>query len=641
MHRKFSLLVVLLLVWLPIINGQQFTRDQAKEQLILDQLNSIDPSAVPDFKAATALMDERKYDEAAALYEAVHKKAPEFDHGLRRLGICLTSSGQIEKGLEFLNQAVDKRRSPENLISLAQGLAYPAEGKQGTRDQRERAYLFAVEANSKPKTGEDADYQILLAELSLSLGHDDVYRQTTRKLVATHPDLMQTHYYNAILQAYDENWILAENEIKKAESLGLPHDATQLFLDSGVHTQASVRRYALYALYLVLAWIGGLVSLFLFGKLMSTQTLKSIENADPNGIATSSDLWLRKFYRWLVNVGGVYYYLSIPFVIFLVLAVAGGLIYVALAAGRIPIKLLLIVCIGAIITVFTMIRSLFIKVEKTDPGRPLTYDEAPGLWDLAKNVAAAIGTRPVDEIRVTPGTDLAVYESGTRKERANDRAKRILILGVGVLNDFEQSAFRAVLAHEYGHFSHRDTAGGDVALRVNSDMIKFARAMALSGQNVWWNIAFQFLRVYHFIFRRLSHGATRLQEVLADRVAAAKFGAQAFEAGLRHVIRKSTEFEFVANREINESANSQRALLNLYEIQFTTNPDVEEKAHQSLNRETSEDDTHPSPNERFRLTKKILTQSEPPISGMVWDLFQDRAALTLEMTTIVQSLVHG
>ncbi|HEV7395865.1 MAG TPA: M48 family metalloprotease [Pyrinomonadaceae bacterium] len=641
MHRKFSLLIVLLMICLLIANGQQFSRDQAKEQHIIEELSAIDPSAVPDFKAATAAMDAEKYDEAVTLYEAVRKKAPEFDHGLRRLGISLTYGGHVAEGLEFLEQAVNKRRSPENLISLAQALAYPGEGKQGTAEQRQRAYLFAVEANSKPKTGEDADYQILLADLSLSLGHDDVFRQTTKKLVATNPDLMQTHYFNAILQAYDENWILAENEIKRAESRGLPHDVTQRFLDSGVHTQASVRRYAWYAFYLVLAWIGGLVSLLLLGKLMSAQTLRSIENADPNGIAAGSDLWLRKFYRWLVNVGGVYYYLSIPFVIFLVVGVAGGLIYAALAVGRIPIKLLLIVCIGAIITVFTMIRSLFIKRNKTDPGRPLTYGEAPGLWDLAKNVAAALGTRPVDEIRVTPGTDLAVYESGSRKERGNDRGRRILILGVGVLNDFEQSAFRAVLAHEYGHFSHRDTAGGDVALRVNADMINFARAMMLSGQNVWWNIAFQFLRVYHFIFRRLSHGATRLQEVLADRVAAAKFGAQAFEEGLRHVIRKSAEFEFVANREINESANAKRALLNLYELQSATDPDVDSRANAQLNRQTSEDDTHPSPNERFRLTRRIVTQSEPPISGMVWDLFQDRAALTLEMTTKVQALLHG
>src|SRR6185503_4573572 len=144
--------------------------------------------------------------------------------------------------------------------------------------------------------------------------------------------------------------------------------------------------------------------------------------------------------------------------------------------------------------------------------------------------------------------------------RTNDKAKRILIVGGGVLNDFEQTGFRAVLAHEYGHFSHRDTAGGDVAIRVNADMLKFAHAMILSGQAVWWNVAFHFLRVFHFIFRRISYGATRLQEVLADRVAASLFGPTAFEHGLRHVVRKTVEFNHLAIKEINESANSSRAL---------------------------------------------------------------------------------
>src|SRR5262249_22083716 len=161
-------------------------------------------------------------------------------------------------------------------------------------------------------------------------------------------------------------------------------------------------------------------------------------------------------------------------------------------------------------------------------------EEAPGLWDLTGEVARDIGTRPVDEIRITSGTELAVYERGSMKERAQDRAHRILILGVGLLNDFKQNAFRAALAHEYGHLSHRDTAGGDVALRVNHHMASFANAMILARQAVAWNIGFQFLRLYHFIFRRISHGATRLQEMLADKVAVLTYGAEAFEEGLRH-----------------------------------------------------------------------------------------------------------
>jgi Zn-dependent protease with chaperone function len=172
-------------------------------------------------------------------------------------------------------------------------------------------------------------------------------------------------------------------------------------------------------------------------------------------------------------------------------------------------------------------------------------------------------------------------------------------------------------------------------------MMKFAYAMALSGQAVWWNIAFQFLRVYHFIFRRISHGATRLQEVLADRVAASKYGPGAFEEGLKHVVRKGVEFQVAAEIEINESASSQRALQNLYGLQMANNPDVESQVEETLNRETSEDDTHPSPNDRFRFIRRIVSSSEQPVTGQVWDLFKDKEALTLEMTKLVEFQMQG
>lgn len=618
--------------------GQQSPeRDMKKEEAIWNQLKLVAPGEVDHFKEATVAMDDGKYGEAFRLYEGVMLKAPEFDPVIRRLGITTALAGKLEEGLGLLEHAVSKNRSPENLITLAQTLAYPSEKQEGTREQKERALRLVSEAMSKPGIGTDPSYPVLLGQLALDLDRMDPLRAATKKLVAEHQELMITHYFNAIVAVTDEEWLTAESEILKAESLGLSHQATKEFLDSGVGARARVWHYAYYALGLVGVWIVGLLLLFLIGKSMSRVTLRSIENENPNELASKSQLALRHWYRRLINVAGLYYALSIPVVMFLVLAVAGSLTYAFLMLGRIPIKLVLILCVGAVVTVYKMVRSLFLKVEKEDPGRALRGDEAPGLWELTNKVATTLQTRPIDEIRVTPGTQVAVYENGTFRERSNDKAKRILILGVGALNDFKLNAFRAVLAHEYGHFSNRDTAGGDVALRVNDHMMKFAQAMYLSGQAVWWNVAFQFIRVYHFIFRRLSHGATRLQEVLADRVATMKYGAQAFEEGLTHVVRKSAEFTALATKEINESAAARRALQNLYELAASDSADLAETTQKELNRPTTEDDTHPSPADRFRFTRRITTQSEPAISGMVWDLFKNREALTAEMTSMIAS----
>ncbi|HEX6190405.1 MAG TPA: tetratricopeptide repeat protein [Pyrinomonadaceae bacterium] len=607
----------------------------AKESLIWDHLKTIAPETIEDFKAATVAMDSGNYDEAIRLYRAVLKKAPDSHHVLRRLGTSLVMKGQLEEGLSFIEQAIIKNRSADNLYTMALFLAYPGENKEGTPDQKSQAFAVIKEAEFLPKTGDDPDVDLLLSQLAYDFGDMVTFRRATERLSANHQELMATHFFKALLAAYDGNWSTAETEIKRAESMGLAPNVAQEFLaQTGIEGRNRTWRYSMYGASVVGVWLVGLGALFVFGKLMSKRTLRSIEEADPNAGTSNADLGLRKWYRRLISIAGIYYYLSIPFVIFLVLGAAAAATYFSFVLGHIPIKWLLLLDIGAVITSYKMIRSLFLKIEQEDPGRPLKVDEAPGLWELARSVAETVKTRPVDEIRITPGTELAVYERGSWREKSSDRAHRILILGAGVLNDFKLNSFRAVLAHEYGHFSHRDTAGGEIALRVNSDMLKFAHAMILSGQNVWWNLAFHFLRIYDFIFRRLSHGATRLQEVLADRVAATKYGAAAFEEGLRHVIRRGAEFDVSANKEIASAAG--RALQNLYELPITAREEVESMARDSLTRVTSEDDTHPSPLDRFRYVERITSQTEAQISGEVWDLFKDRAGLTAEMTSKVQ-----
>lgn len=636
MMTRFVLPLLTIVLLVSSALAQTPGRDMKKEEAIWNQLKDVAPGELERFKAATVAMDDGKFEEAIKLYGAVVAKAPDFDHAIRRLGLSVVMSGKVDEGLKLLRQALAKNRSAENLLGLARVLAYPTQDKQGTKLQKEEALLLMNEAVDKPGAANDEDYAGLLAQLALDLDSMDPLRKATNKLMAEHPDLAMSHYFSAIVAATDEEWIKAETEIKKAESLGLPHEVAQAFLDSGVGSRAKVWHYVYYSIVLVGVWVVGLMILFLLGKHMSRVTLRSIETEDPNKETTQSQLAIRHWYRRLINFAGIYYAISIPVVMFLVLAVAASITYAFLMLGRIPIKLVLFLWLGALITVYKMVRSLFLKVEQEDPGRALQTEEAPALWDLTRNVAQTVQTRPIDEIRVTPGTELAVYEKGTLRERSNDKAKRILILGVGTLNGFRTNSFRAVLAHEYGHFSNRDTAGGDVALRVNDHMAKFAYAMYASEQAVWWNIAFQFLRIYHFIFRRLSHGATRLQEVLADRVAAMKYGGAAFEDGLRHVIKRSAEFNAVATLEINESMAASRTMANLYELPVAESADIKAAADEALTRSTTEDDTHPSPTDRFRYTQRITTQTEPLISGMVWDLFTNREALTAEMTSIVQ-----
>jgi tetratricopeptide (TPR) repeat protein/Zn-dependent protease with chaperone function len=641
MRSSFFSALAVLVLFSAAVYGQQAARNPKKEQVILKRLADVAPGAVELFQRATVAMDKGDYPQAVQLYREVTQLAPTFSPAVRRLGLSLAAEGQTDDALTLLENAVKIERSPENLASLAQILAYPTEGKEGTQAQREMALTLAKEANERYQGSDDPSYSLLMAQIALGLKKEAEFRQASETLVHKYPYLMPTHYFNAIRLAMDGSWIAAEDEIKTAERLGLPSQMVQDFLASGIHTRATAWRWAYYALYVVAAWACGLFILFVAGKVFSQLTLRFIESADVNPSTSGAETVLRRYYRGLINVAGSYYYFSIPIVIFLVLAVTGSIVYGFLAVGHIPIKLVGILVIGALVTVYKMVQSLFVKVNSEDPGRSLSPEEAPGLWSLTREVAENLGTRPLQEIRVVPGTEMAVYERGSYRERRKDLGRRILVMGLGLLPGFDQNPFRAVLAHEYGHLSHRDTAGGDVALRVNQDMMKFAYAMAYAGQAVWWNVAFQFLRLYHFIFRRISHGATRLQEVLADRAAARIYGVQPFEEGLRHVVRRQIEFRHFADKKIQEALRSGKALQNVYALEMQPEKALEEAIDHAINRQTSGDDTHPSPVDRFRLVSRVVCQNRPAPSGPMWDLFADHEAITREMSSQIEKIVKA
>ena len=616
------------------LQAQAQTRDRHKEEVIEKQLQDIDPSLVSTFKAATLAMDSQKYKTADSLYSIVNAKAPTFDPMLRRRGAIQLSLGNTEAGIEFCKKAVEAEESAYNLFSLAEGYMIL---KDSTK-------LFDIQqllkkAVSLPN-GDDVDILATYAQICFQRNELEDAESAITIMKEKHPKNMLTHYYSAVLHAYQEEWREAKKEILKAQDAGLPQEDVDAFLDMGINTELLKINIAIYLGIIIGVWGLGLLALFLIGKLFSNSTLKAIENNSLETSAAKPGGWLRSGYKSLINIAGFYYYISLPIILVLVVSVTVGIVYLFLLIGRIPIYLVFLLIIGAIATIYSMIKSLLLKVEYTDPGRELTKEEAPLLYQLTDEVAQIMSTRPIEEIRITPLSDLAVYEKGSRKEKRNDEGKRILILGTAVLKDFKKGDFKAVLAHEYGHFTHRDTAGGEVALRVQNDITKYFIALINAEQNTIWNIAFHFLRLYDFIFRRISHGATRLQEVLADRIAVETSGATTFINGLTHVIKSNIEFGKYADIEIEDAIETKRPLSNLYELKGNLDATIKEELEQALNSKTTEDDTHPSPADRFRYIQGIKAPSVLEDATLVKELFQDWNALTAEMTQTIESRIE-
>ncbi len=647
----FTLCFVVSLLSVSLVAQTPQQRDPAEENPIIEELKAIaDDETVARFVSATEAMDSGRYEEADSLYTEVLKKVPDFGPALRRLGYTYGHLGKRKEGLALTAKALEKDRSIGNLGARASMLVYsgspdfvpsPAEVKE--------AESLAREAWQKSGSADD-DAGFLLAETLLMSKKYDEFVSLAHTLKTKFPDSGAAAYYEAMALAANEDLNAAEAEIARAKTLGAPAEAfTQLETgiqqarDDAFFGLGRFRGYFSIAVGIVAVWAVGLVALFVIGWYLSKKTLRSIETSDPNDITGQALSLLKRFYRGVVSIAGIYYYISQPVVIFLIILFTGAVVVGFLWVGRIPIYFVLLLIFAGGASIYHMLRTLVTRPKIEDPGRALTEAEAPALWQLVRNVAETINTRPVTEIRITQGTDLAVYERGSFRAKIADRADRILILGAAVLNDFDQNAFRAVVAHEYGHFSNRDTAGGDIAHRVNVDIMRVVEAMVSSETNTIYNVSFHFLRLFHFLFRRITHGASRLQEVLADRVAAFHFGADSFQEGLRHVIRRELEFTRLADKEIGSALSSNRAFSNLYDLEIGDAADrasVEEEFSRTLEQETSEDDTHPSPKDRFRYIEGARSAQVEHLRGKVWDLFADREAITNEMNALIEKLVR-
>lgn len=391
-------------------------------------------------------------------------------------------------------------------------------------------------------------------------------------------------------------------------------------------------------------WLSGFLLLLCVGVLLSRATLRAAGRVplQPSGEASGSDAVLRRVYRVVLWLAGAFYWASIPLVVVAVLAVAGGAIYLCFRLGVVPIGLIVAFVVVTVVTLASITKSLFMRRDHADPGLRLDLQDEPRLRVLLDEVAARIGTRPVDNLYLAVGTELSVRERGGILGQLHGEPERCLILGVGLLEGLKLAPFKALLAHEYGHFSNQDTAGGGFALAVRHSLAAMAQHLAEGGAAVWYNPAWLFVKGFYRVFLRISQGASRLQEVLADRWAAFTYGAAAFERGLRHIIERSVYFDAHVNAALGRAIQKRLALVNLYEFQpaaLDGQADLTYAIDQALHREPSPYDSHPSPVDRFAWVKTVAGSVESAVSAgdeaEVWSLFKDRDAVERTLTRVI------
>jgi tetratricopeptide (TPR) repeat protein len=406
-------------------------------------------------------------------------------------------------------------------------------------------------------------------------------------------------------------------------------------------------RLALAAcLALGMAWALGLGFLFVLGNALSRATLRLIEQ-DGQGLSIPrSHAFVRRLYRAIIRASAVYYYVSVGVIGLIMTAVPAGVLY-GLATSphvsgwavpaAVPLSL---VMVGLWVP---LVRSLRVSLSQGSDGRPLRESEGPALWALVREVAHAVGTRPVDEIRLVTGTRIGAHERGRPRDKREGRSIRCLMLGMATFDEFPPLAFRALLAHEYAHFLHGDTAPPALASRVAARLDQTLGWIAFWKGNAWWNIGWHFVSAYRRFFRRVTRGATRFAEVHADRVSALAYGATPAAQGLLHVIRREAEHDEAQDRAFllalgHSDRGPETSLRNTRAMYCRA---VAARIQREMNAPPHLDHTHPTPARRLELLHTLgreraesgrdpVKDPAPPAAGPgdelgIWSLFADPA----------------
>lgn len=644
-------LALVLLTALPVLAQGGSVRQDAFEQEIIDQLTAIDPEAVPIFQQATAAMDGGDLEAAQVSFQEVLALTPDFQHALRRLSYVEVQLEHEERGLQLARQAYAIDESGYNATAIANALL--AIG--GSANERE-ALGFAEQAvNLIP----DDDYaNTVLLEAGLAVEHIASIRISCANLIRLEIQEPVPYYLAGLLAMDDEEWALAEQRLLQAQDLGMSADALRQPLAETRAELAALKaarhneELAVTGLVVLAVWAVGFVVLLVVGWGLSRLTMLSVFRVQPGGhfYVGAGERLLRTFYRLVIAITSLYYYISMPFLVIIVLAAALGMLYIIFLifteSSRISLQVvggLLLLALSLGYTALAVIRSIFTRPPDVLPGRPLHRQEAPDLWALAEDVAVRVDTRPIDALYITPGAEVAVTERGPLLRKLRGQGERALILGLGVLPGMTQGQLKAILAHEYGHFSNRDTAGGNLALQVRASMNQMAFQLASNGFAKWYNPAWLFINGFNRIFLRITLGASRLQEVLADRYAAVAYGSQQFVEALRHIVRQSLTFGHQVNLEANEAIRNQRALRNVYDL-----PEPADKAADSLekhmqeviNRPTATYDSHPAVKDRIRLVEMIGAVDQGGSPDPVWLLLPEADKLQDEMTHTLHNRVQ-
>lgn len=192
--------------------------------------------------------------------------------------------------------------------------------------------------------------------------------------------------------------------------------------------------------------------------LMLAVAVSNRRNENSRGIVQSGfNVLLR------IGVFSMVYLLILTLAIFLIWA--GIWLTIGILSSYISIRLLIVIVGGWIMILgflWGVIRSLFLFSHPEHPERwEIQQSDAPKLFALIEEISHRAGEKMPGHVYISPAVNACVFYDKPLLSMFFNRRKNLEV-GLGLLFGLNKEEFKAVIAHEYGHFGQKSMRIGQV-----------------------------------------------------------------------------------------------------------------------------------------------------------------------------------
>jgi Zn-dependent protease with chaperone function len=203
-------------------------------------------------------------------------------------------------------------------------------------------------------------------------------------------------------------------------------------------------------------------------------------------------------------------------------------------------------------------------------------------------ICRTLGTKPPDAVILLAEPSFFV-QKGKLKILDGVVKKKVLAIGLPLLSVLSLNELRAILVHEFAHFTGNDTLYSSFVLPVylgTQESINRLRAEIKSkSENLQGIIVGFFIKIPMFLplgilytylklFQLLDMKLSRIREKRADVIAALVCGSQTFSDSLKKVVRISRSFFPLSQDQIVDLLKDDKVYINYYSVFRNSLPQI-------------------------------------------------------------------